>query len=242
MILWLSLARAEPPPELGVVWGLTVDGVPVGTREVRVRYEGDTGERIRVVEAYTDLEGGKAKKGRFAFQERLTANSHEGSPASFTAVSSANGADREVQARFGDGVWHVMLATAEGEQALTFNAGRIDLSTVDLLDPESERRLAHYDRVQILSSDLGRVLEGEVVPLGATEITVGGEIILAEGFELRAPEGSWRYWYASNGFLLRYEEPRLGRAVVGTMIGSAPRAIDEFQVPSPPVVEELDLP
>ena len=242
MIVWLSLARAEPPPELGVVWGLTVDGVPVGTREVRVRYEGEeTGRRIRIVEAYTDLSGGK-KKEAFAFQERLTANSHESFPASFHAVSSANGAPREVQARFGEGVWHVMLATAEGEQNLTVNAGHIDLSTVDLLDPESERRLAHYEHVRILSSDLGRVLQGDVVALGATEISVGGEIILAEGFELRTSEGSWRYWYASNGFLLRYEEPRLGRAVVGTMIGSAPRAIDEFQVPGLPVIEALELP
>lgn len=244
-MIWLATAFAEPPaagPELGVIWGLTVEGEPVGTREVRVRYEGETGRRVRIVESFTELAGGKAKKDRFAFRERLTASSHEGFPASFHAVSEADGAGREVQARFGEGVWHVNLADGAGEQTFTVAANRIDLSTVDLLDPESDRHLAQYDQVRILFADLGRVLDGQVAALGASPVSVGGETILAEGFELRTDEGAWRYWYASNGFLLRYEEPRLGRVVVGTMIGSAPRAIDEFQVPPPPVIEALEVP
>ena len=46
-------AHAEaPPPVLDAVWKLTVDGVDAGTRTVRVRYEGTSGERVRIEPRY----------------------------------------------------------------------------------------------------------------------------------------------------------------------------------------------
>lgn len=237
--LYAVAALAEPPPELGVVWGLTIDGVPVGTQELRVRYEGETGGRVRIVEAYTEI---TARRGRFAFRQRLTANSQEGAPASVHAVSEAAGVTREVQARFAGGAWHVEVQGPEGARSLTLHPAAIDLSWVDLFDPESDRRLAQYDVVKILSVASGEVLEGRVMPLGPRDVSVGGEVLWTEGFALWTATSEWRFWYAANGFLVRYEEPRPEGRVDALMLGAAPRAVDEFQVPAPPRVEEVPLP
>jgi hypothetical protein len=245
-------AHAEaPPPELDAVWKLTVDGADVGTRTVKVRYEGTSGQRVRILEAYTELRAPPPSTKRsnkpvpevYAFRQRLTANSNDGGPASFHSVMDGEGDAREVQARFAEGEWTITVANPEGTKIYRFQPARVDLSTVDLIDPESDRRIRIGDNLRILSADIGRILEGPVRSLGPSEVALGGERVTVEGYEWQTEQGAWRLWYASNGFLVRYDAPLLDRVVHAELTGPPPRSIDEFPVISGSVaVEAVDLP
>lgn len=242
-----ALEPAPPPPEIDAVWALTVDGVSVGTRAVKVRYETDQDTRVRVFEAWTELTGGR-RRDAYAWRQRLTANARDGTPASFHAVTESDGVGHEIQGRFADGAWHVTVADPDGTRTYALQPTRVDLSTVDLFDPESDRRIRQDDNLRILSADIGKILEGPVLDLGASVIDVGGEPIPVQGYEWRTPQGSWRLWYASNGFLVRYEAPlhlrgdRPDRVVRAELTGAAPRAVDEFPVAFPRPVDAVDLP
>lgn len=237
----LAVAAADPPPELGVVWALTIDGQPVGTRELRVRFEGEPGDLSRFIESWTELNVGRRREA-VGYRQRLSADASDGQPASFHATLDLDGEAREVQARFIGGVWRLMVSTPAGTEHETLHPSRVDLSTVDLFDPEAERRLAHYEYAHVLSAEVGRVLEGPVVALGPEDVVVGGETLSTERFEWRTPEATWRFWYASNGFLVKYEAPVLGHLVQAMIVGQVPRSVDEFPIPGTPVIEELDLP
>ncbi|MEZ4239443.1 MAG: DUF6134 family protein [Myxococcota bacterium] len=247
---WLLTAPAEadsPAPEIDAVWALSVDGVPVRTLTVKVHYEREDDTRVRVVEAWTELAGGR-KRTAYAWRQRLTANARDGTPASFHAVTEDDGVPHEIQGRFADGAWHVTIAEPDGTRTYALPPARVDLSTVDLFDPESDRKLATGANVRILSADIGKILEGPVVGLGPAVLEVGGEPVPVDGYEWRTPQGAWTLWYASNGFLVRYDAPLLlhgggpERTVHAELTGQAPRAVDEFAVAPLPRVEGLDLP
>ncbi len=251
--MWLPLLAAvdtasaldQGVTELGLIWMLSVDGEPAGTREVRVHYEGQSGDRVRIFEAYTEVWGEAKRKKQdppIVYRQRLTANSHEGAPASFHATIDDGGLSREVQARWASGTWRLAVTDAAGTQTSTINPSRLDLSTVDLFDPESSLSLVGRDHARVLDAVDGTIVEGPVISLGASEIEVGGEPLWVDGWEWRPPQGTWRLFYALNGFVVRFEGPVGGRVVDAKLIGGAPRAIDEFGVPAPPQVEELDLP
>lgn len=240
-------AFEEGVTELGLVWMLTVDGTPAGTREVRVFYEGQSGDRVRIFEAYTELDDleqkrRKRKDPEVSYRQRLTANSHEGAPASFHSTLDLQGAPVEVQARWASGTWRLAVTDHGGTRTTTVNPSRIDLSTVDLFDPESTRRLAGREYARILDAASGAIVEGPVVALGPTELTLSGEPMWVEGWEWQTPEGPWRLWYAWNGFVVRFEGPVGGKRVDAKLIGGAPRAIDEFAIPPQPDVEALEVP
>ncbi len=244
--LWLSAGAADTP-ELGVVYGLEVDGRPVGTRELSFRSEGGE-ERVRVVSGWTELTVGEGRHA-YTFRQRTTASTKDRGTASFVAVNEAGGATFEVQGRAGDGLWHISSTDAGGTKEQSVPSKSVDLSMIDLFDPESDRALGELATARVLSDVTGRVDSGAVVPLGPIDLPVGGEELWVEGFEWQSPQGPWRFFYASNGFLVRWEAPLVsipgvsapGKRLVGAMIGPAPLGPDEFPVAAPPVVEVLDL-
>jgi hypothetical protein len=242
-----AVAGGPPPPEINAVWALSVDGVEVGTRAVKVRYEPDADTRVRVFEAWTEMTGGR-RRDAYVWRQRMTATARDGTPASFHAVTETDGVPHEIQGRYGDGEWHVTVVDEDGTRTYALSPARVDLSTVDLFDPESDRRIRPGDNLRILSADIGKILEGPVVDLGASVIDLGGEALGVRGFEWRTPQGAWRLWYAENGFLVRYETPMLSRSggpdrvVHAELTGAAPRAVDEFPVTFPGPVDALDLP
>ena len=250
MTIWLlaATATAQEPTELGLVWMLTVAEQPAGTREVSVRYEGQTGERVRIFEAYTEIdappEGKRRKKNaepEVLFRQRLTANSQEGAPASFHSTLESRGQPKEIQARYSLGAWRLSITDGAGTRSSTINPSSIDLSTVDLFDPESERSLAGLDHARILDAGSGEVISGDVIALGPSELEVGGEMMWVDGWEWRTEQFTWRLFYALNGFVVRFQGRIGGQEVDAKLIGAAPRAIDEFGIPPQPEIEQIDL-
>jgi hypothetical protein len=251
--LWCLAAWAQESANMGVIWGCTVDGVPVGTREVLVKIENYPDVRVRFLESWTELAwptgvvdpNARKKKGAttptFAYRQRFTANSHDGRPAALTSVLELDGHAVELQASANGSQWQVAYTTDGQTRTTEVPVSTVDLSSADLFDPEAERRLSKLDRARILVDQTGRVHEGPVTPLGPSDLTVGGEVLTVEGFEWTSDLGPMRFWYAANGFLVKYDIPVGGRRVVGLMLGSAPRPTDDFQVPAHPHVDSVAL-
>lgn len=238
-----ALAAEPQSPEMGVIWGLTVAGRPVGTREVVVRTKSFAHEQVRFLESFTDLKltDDDRRTPDVVFRQRLTANSQDGRPASFTAVTETTARTVELQARCTGSRWELVWTENGDSRTLEVAAATVDLSTADLFDPEADRKLSKLDQARVLVDFVGRTASGPVVPLGPSDVAIAGETLTTEGYEWRSDVGNMRFWYAANGFLVKYELPIEGVVVTATMLGSAPRPMDDFQVPLPPPIEALDL-
>jgi hypothetical protein len=236
-------ADAPVAPEMGVLWGLAVDGQPVGTREVTVRTKSFGDEQVRFVESYTDLRltDDDRKTKDVVFRQRLTANSQDGRPASFTSVTETADGVVELQARCSGSKWELVWTRDGLTKTLDIGASEVDLSTADLFDPEADRKISELTQAKVLVDFAGRTARGPVTPLGPSDLSIGGEILTVEGFEWGSDLGVMRFFYAANGFLVRYELPLAGARVTATMLGAAPRPLDDFEVPRPGTVEAQEL-
>jgi hypothetical protein len=228
-------------PEASLSWELSVDGAHVGYRNVSVHHDASD---ARVFQAWTTLSGkrlrGEAKKLRYA--QRVTAHSQEGRPASFHSSWERRDTQREIQARRAGTTWKVTVA--EGEEARTHSLPhtRVDLSSIDLLDPEAERSLRGRDYARVLIAESGKIEEGPVVSLGRQTLQVAGESVEVEGVQWTTSQGVYRLWYAPNGWLVRWEAPMMGLDVSAQLRGEVPRTVDEFVVADGPgPIEVIDL-
>jgi len=246
LLLLLSLsAHAEstpaPRPAASLSWSLSVDGSHVGYREVTVHWDdADT----RVFEAWTTLSGRRLKGAdrRLRYAQRVTANSHEGRPASFHSTWERREGTHDIQARRTGTTWKVTVAEGDDARTHTLPHTRVDLSSIDLLDPASERTLLGRTHARVLLAESGKIEEGPVRSLGRQELEVGGEILQVDAVEWATSQGVYRFWYATNGWLVRWEAPLFGLPVTAELRGEAPRSADEFPVAvNPAAIEVVDL-
>jgi hypothetical protein len=78
--------------------------------------------------------------------------------------------------------------------------------------------------------------------LGEKALSIGGETMLTQELAWTTSQGVYRFWYAQNGWLVRWQAPILGLQVLGELVGEAPRGSDEFPVPvSAGVIEVFEL-
>ena len=183
------------------------------------------------------------RRGRgVAFTHQLAANSQQGRPAAFTSSIRAGRVDKEIQARRTGTTWSVVVTEGGSSRTHTLPHDRVDLSTVDLLDPESERSLIGRTSARVLIAETGKIEEGPVTRVGTQRVLVAGEEVEVEAIVWTTSQGPYRLWYAPNGWLVRWEAPMFGLTVQGVLEGEAPRGTDEFPVGDPRgSIEELDL-
>lgn len=237
ILLGLALG-ARPSHQL--LWELTSDGEHLGWRQVEVSWPED---ELRVFIGHTWFEEGRRKKR--TYEQHLSASAAQGRPASFSTTLRTPVGTREVQARRTGITWAVSVADERGTRAHTLPHTRVDLSSVDLFDPMSERGLRGRDHVRLLSAETGKIEEGPLEYQGNEEVVIGGEPLFTVVYRWSTAVGVHRYWYAPNGWLVRFEMPLEGRMVTGELYGGAPRSEDEFPVPAafrPGPIEVVDLP
>lgn len=242
MIVWLLLCSAAlaQRPSHQLTWKLTADGEHLGWRVVEVSWPDD---EHRVFAGHTWFEKGRRK--RRTFEQHLSANAEQGRPASFSATLQRADGALEVQARRAGVTWTVTVADARGARTHSLPHTRVDLSSVDLFDPMSERGLRGRSHVRLLSAETGKIEEGPVEYLGNEELVIGGELLFTAVYRWSTEVGVHRYWYASNGWLVRFEVPLQERMVEGELYGGAPRSADEFPVPAafrPGPIQVVELP
>lgn len=239
LTLFLANALAADPT---LTWELSAGGTPVGTRTVTVKVlPGDHGTH-RVIEAFTELAGTLGPI-RIQFRQRLTAHAEGNAPASFHSVIDDNGTASEIQGRWTPSGWVVSTNLSGRARSAEYPANRIDLSTADLMDPESRVALANQSGdVRLLSDVTGEVLTGPVEKLGPSEVKVGATSVPVEGYAWTSPEGRSTFYYSPEGFLVKYQTQVMGITMQGVLREPPPGGIDDFPVAvGRPVVEALPL-
>ncbi|MEZ4321508.1 MAG: DUF6134 family protein [Myxococcota bacterium] len=242
-MLTLILAQAlAANPESSLTWELSAGGTPLGTRTVTVKIlPGDHGTH-RVVEAFTELSGNIGPIG-IQFRQRLTAHAEGTAPASFHSVMDEGGRASEIQGRWTPSGWVVSTNLAGRSRSADYPPSRIDLSTADLMDPESRVALANQgETVRILSDITGEVQTGPLEKLGPSEVKIAGTPIPVEGYAWTSPEGRSVFYYSAEGYLVKYQTHVMGVGMQGVLKSAPPGGIDDFAVGiGRPKVEILPL-
>lgn len=224
-----------------LVYDLAVGGQPIGRRTLTVKLLAEDGSRRRVIESWTEIDGAVGPI-RVRYRQRLTAHAVGDNPASFHAAIEENGVPKEVQARVTGGGWMVTVLGAGRNRTSELPASAVDLSTADLIDPESAWSLDRFQNIRLLVAETGEVQEGPVKTLGTSEVKVAGKPVPVIGYEWDSPEGKSRFYYSDDGYLVRYEMRLLGLVAAGTLATAPPGGIDDFPVAlGRAAVEVIDL-
>lgn len=244
-LIWMLVAalsaHAADDLEHKLSWELSVQGKRIGQRDVTVKYvQGEVSKR-RIIESWTEVDGNVGPM-RVVYRQRLTAHTTEREPASFHSVMEQNGVPIEVQARWSPSAWYI--STNQGGRARTVDMplNRIDISTADLMDPDTRYPLGRYEQVRILSAETGEVTVGPVTDLGMKEIDAGKSKVQVHGYSWAAPMGKSTFWFSTEGFLVAYDMNILGIQVEARLMHAPPPGIDDFAVGyGPPAIEEIRL-
>lgn len=241
MILAFTAAAMAASFQHQLSWDLSVNGNPIGHRDVTVKYVAGDAATRRIVESWTELDGSVGPL-RLRYRQRMTATAEGRDPASFQSVIDENGRTREVQTRWTPAGW-VVTTVADGRaRTVTLDASRVDLSTADLFDPDSRLGFRSRDGARVLSAETGELLQGPVVDLGDSVVDVHGETVPVHGWAWDAAEGRSTFWYSAEGYLVSYEWKLLGFAVSAKLRAPPPGGVDDFPVAIGRIaVEELPL-
>lgn len=231
---------AHAAPEVHrVTWSLRLDGQEVGQRAATFTVEREGDDVRRTIEAHTKV---AATVGPVAwrYEQKLTANGLVG-PLAFRAVIVEDGAPREVQGRWAPAAWTIALADARSTRTYEAAAFRVDLSTVDLLDPYASRTLGRFSTLKVLSAETGEIFEGTVESLGGGTVQVAGRDVAVQGWAWTSSLGRSQFWYDGEGWLVKFETALLGRNVEGVLTQPPPSSPDSFVPPSAAAVTTEDL-
>ncbi|MBA2321810.1 MAG: hypothetical protein H0V89_11740 [Deltaproteobacteria bacterium] len=239
--LWLPELAHGADLTQQLTWNLSVKGQVVGTRTVTVKFVGADEGQQRILESWTEIHG-QAGPVRLDWRQRLTAVAVGQDPAAFTSVIDEGGRAREIQGRYSPAQWTVTV-NADGRLKQTdWPIGKIDLSTADLMDPDSRFPLAHFETARILSAESGDVVTGTVKSLGPSLIDVKGAQVQCTGYQWDSGQGRQTFWYSPEGFLVRYEITLVGIPMVAELAKPPPGGLDDFPVAAGhPKVEESAL-
>jgi hypothetical protein len=216
------------PIEQKLSWDLSVDGQRIGHRDLKIKFVPSGGEMLRILESWTEVEGAIGPVD-LRYRQRLTAHASN-EPASFHAVIDQNGSASEVQGRYTVNGWWVTVADAGRSRTIDVDVNRIDLSTADLLDPESRVALSRYEKIRLLSSETGDVWEGAVRDLGASEVRISDQNIPVRGYAWDGPQGTSKFYYSDEGYLVQYHMKMSGIGMEGLLKSPPPGGIDDFTV------------
>jgi len=240
-LIALTGFAAATQPSHEMKWRVSVDGQPIGTRTLTVRYlEGEAGTN-RILESYTELDG-KVGPVSVRFRQRLTAHVDAREPAAFHSVVDHDGSKIEVQGRWTPQSW-VVTTTANGRsRTVQHELARIDLSSADLMDPYTRLPLSHFEQARVLSTESGDVALGEVQALGVSQWSGAGEAMQVSGYAWTSAQGRSEYYYSPDGFLVKYRTQLLGATIDAELVGDVPDGIDDFPVGgSVPPVEQVEV-
>ncbi len=228
-----GMAQGNPEPATmaapETVWNLKFQlkqgSTVVGHRDVKIRNmavikPGDP--EVRIMESWTEVKlpiAGRTVSAR----QRATARTSRGRT-QFTAVTDEDGRMREVQGkRLEDGRWSLSVVEGGKVAGQELRPGLVQLSTLDLLDPDARLRLLDRPTARLLLVETGEIMEGRVENLGEGSLQIGGTEVLVERIALHAPAGRLLLQWNLEGVLVAYELTVLGQKLEAT-VSEAPKA------------------
>ena len=228
LALLLALASAAETQQ-SLTWDLMVQGRPVGTRKVTIKYVSEGVATRRILEAFTDIDG-QLGPIRARYRQRMTAHVAPGEPASFHSVVEENGRLMEIQGRWTPSVWMVTTTADRRSRSVDYPLDAVNLSTADLMDPYSQVSLDRLSNARVLSAESGDVFQGPVVSLGVEELSIAGTPVQVSGYQWTSPQGASSFWYSTDGFLVKYQTQVLGVTLDAVLHAPPPGGSDDFPV------------
>ncbi|MCB9780499.1 MAG: hypothetical protein H6742_18175 [Alphaproteobacteria bacterium] len=223
-LLASPLAAAQDPsaPE---AWDLTYDlrvgEQPVGTRTVTITFLPND---RRIIESYTELAVGLPGAAQWTMVHRASATT-SAAGASFTSSVDENGTVREVQGRQRrDGSWMVSVVEGGTVRQDTVAAGRIDLSSLELLDPVRRRELTGRGTAGVLAAETGTLLSGPVQHRDEGVRTIGGQAVPVDVWTWTPESGAVTLSWSLDGVLVGYESAWMGKKLQAVLRDPPPRA------------------
>lgn len=241
LALGAGIARAAPG-DAALSYVLTMDGKSVGKRDVTITTMAGDGTTAppRVLSSYTTI-GAQFAGVAWTFQQRASALVRDGR-SSFTSSVNENGALREVQSRqLSDGSWTVVVVEEGSTGSGKLRASEVDLTSMDLFDPEAHTRLTGNSRIKLLASETGTVLEGPVEDLGESTVRIAGQDVAVHRYAWTSAAGRMEFSWSMDGLLVGYQTSVLGKKIEAQLT-QAPAGISYGDVDDPrqglPTVKE----
>jgi|GEM_PF-5320798 hypothetical protein len=224
-LLLLASSLAFAADEQLLRFGLSVDGTPAGSREIRVRYLPPDPElggfETRIVESVMKIDAPMGAS-RWTHTHRCNGRSTDAG-SSFTCAVKENGASREVQGRRNkDLTWTVTVVDAKGRTSRDLRSSEVSLSSMDLLDPTAYLRLLDQPEAALLSAESGVVLRGPVRDLGESTLQIAGQTLPVRRLGFSAESTTSTFSYGLDGLLLAYEMVAAGHTVRATLTQPPP--------------------
>jgi hypothetical protein len=240
LVLAAALTANAADVEQDLAWSITLDGKPVGKRTATVKwFTDDDGDVRRMIETWTEIDATLIGV-QYTVKERLTAMCGK-TAGSFQTVIDVSGDNSQIQARRAATAWSVTVNHGGKEYSRDWATTAIDMSTADLLDPDSRVSLGSFTNARILAAETGDILEGPVTRLGAGQIEVSGSQVPVEGYAWTVEGVESRFWYTSDGYLVRWETGAIGHKLSGTLTDPPPTGTDDAPVQSQSTVTEIPL-
>ena len=244
MWLWIALMGSlgwAQDVEQKLTWSIRAGGSEIGHRDVTVKFvKTDAGVR-RIIESWTELDGAVGPI-PVSMRQRMTVHAAGRDPGSFHSVMEFNGVPQEVQARWTAAAWWVTTNVNGNKRTVDIPVSQVNISTADLMDPDSGLPLSRFDDVRILSAETGEILTGPVEDLGLRSIQVGSEEVQAHGYGWKSPAGRSVFYFSSEGHLVEYSTKLMGIDIQGVLTEPPPPGLDDFPVAvGGPSVEKLPL-
>lgn len=227
-LLFFLLGGAQASDETHrMTWDLQVNNQHVGRRILVVKDIESTYKR-RVMEIWTEIDAATMGS-RFTYKQRLTGHVM-GGPASFHSVIEQSGRPKEIQGRRAGTGWQVSIVEKGRVRSWSLDADQVDLSTVDLFNPDSRVHLTRLKYARLFSAETGDILEGEVRSLGLSRLFIGGSNVEVQGYSLQSETTQAFFYFNGEGVLVKYETHLVGLNISGTLTKAPNAGVDEFKV------------
>ncbi len=230
MLLLLSTVALAQPAKMTLRYTMTLDGQPIGHREVTVN---TLGPDLRMLEVWTE---GNLPLG-VHFEQRLTGLASQDVQA-FAAVNEESvlvhdlgfkgGVPSEVQLVRSPEGWRVTVAMPTGVSSSTYSWEQVDQTSLSLLDPGGVQ--LKEGQLELLSAETGELLSGPLVQVGAVEVQVGDQLLPGTAWMWTVEGTELELVYGLDGTPLRYRSWLLGQPVE-LVLDSPPNWDEALQTP-----------
>ena len=227
--MWLCLALGAAlagTPDRQYTWTLFMNGQSIGEREATVAIQPDDS---RLITTHTDTRF-SAGPLTVRYQQRMTAQVTGDDPAAFHTVYDRSGTRGHVKAYWSPLGWTIEVQEADRLRNYTSPLGRIQLSTADLLDPDTHYSLTRFPKVRLLSAETGEVIEGPVVSEGAEVLRIGTTDVHTTKLTVQGESQELKLWYTADGVLVKFRLPMFGRFIDGQLREPPSGGRDDFPV------------
>lgn len=195
-----------------LVYDLSLQGKPVGTREVTIQYL-PASETMpygsRLIESFTELEIQVGAK-KITYQQRATGHFSE-YKSRFVSSVSVNDQVFEFQGKqLPSRDWVIYEMTEKGKEKKVFKSYQLDTVSLALFDPGQAQNWQGGRFSKIYHLEMGEVWSGQWENIDESTITVGSQSVIGRQVRYGTPEGSANIAWSDTGLLIDWQLEVMG--------------------------------